>query len=535
MKVQKRLLSLLLLAGLLASCTPLASSSSVLSISSSSISSSISSSTSTSSSSVESSSTSSSSSSSSVPRAESSINLFTVNDTHGALEDGKFSKIAAYFSSQDSQNSLFLSAGDMFQGTALSNYTQGHAMIRAMNAAGFDAMTIGNHEFDWGLEAIQIYWDGEESNGEADFPLLGANVYAKATNQRLPWLQDYEIFEREGLKIGVIGVIGNGLESSIAYPMVQDYEFKNPVPIVQSLARTLREDHDVNIIVVNAHDGDSINDDLLDLSGLERVDAVVNGHVHQRDSGVLGRSPVAGMAYVQAGSSASHVGRIQLTYRFSEERIITAMSTTYSSDSMSASSATVNQIIAEELEVIAPIIHRPIGSLGETFTRNDYGYDWTNDVLYHASGAEIAYNNYGGVRAPLWDNPYPQGMDVKVSDIYTIVPFDNSIILVSLTKVQIEAFLQRNQSGIIYSSGFYYDGDTAYLDGNPLQSNRTYRVATLDYLFDEPYNLLNVGTDVVRTGVLFRDLLIQDVETATTLHGAWYPSMGSMLSSQLEE
>ena len=529
MKVQKRLLSLLLLAGLLASCTPLASSSSVLSISSSSISSSMSSSTSTSSS------TSSSSSSSSVPRAESTINLFTVNDTHGALEDGKFSKIAAYFSSQDSQNSLFLSAGDMFQGTALSNYTQGHAMIRAMNAAGFDAMTIGNHEFDWGLEAIQIYWDGEESNGEADFPLLGANVYAKATNQRLPWLQDYEIFEREGLKIGVIGVIGNGLESSIAYPMVQDYEFKNPVPIVQSLARTLREDHDVDIIVVNAHDGDSINDDLLDLSGLERVDAVVNGHVHQRDSGVLGRSPIAGMAYVQAGSNASHVGRIQLTYRFSEERIITAMSTTYSSDSMSASSTTVNQIIAEELEVIAPIIHRPIGSLGETFTRNDYGYDWTNDVLYHASGAEIAYNNYGGVRAPLWDNPYPQGMDVKVSDIYTIVPFDNSIILVSLTNVQIEAFLQRNQSGIIYSSGFYYDGDTAYLDGNPLQSNRTYRVATLDYLFDEPYNLLNVGTDVVRTGVLFRDLLIQDVETATTLHGAWYPSMGSVLSSQLEE
>jgi 2',3'-cyclic-nucleotide 2'-phosphodiesterase (5'-nucleotidase family) len=144
-----------------------------------------------------------------------------VNDTHGALEDGKFSKIAAYFSSQDSNTSLFLSAGDMFQGTALSNYTQGRAMIRAMNAAGFDAMTIGNHEFDWGLDAIQVYWDGDDSNGEADFPLLGANVYAKATNQRLPWLQDYEIFEREGLKFGVIGVLAMGFETSTAYPMVQ--------------------------------------------------------------------------------------------------------------------------------------------------------------------------------------------------------------------------------------------------------------------------------------------------------------------------
>ena len=70
----------------------------------------------------------------------------------------------------------------------------------------FDAFVIGNHEFDWGLDKIARYADGDPENGEADFPFLAANIVCEG--KKLDWTEDYVIVEREGFKIGIIGVIG---------------------------------------------------------------------------------------------------------------------------------------------------------------------------------------------------------------------------------------------------------------------------------------------------------------------------------------
>ena len=80
---------------------------------------------------------------------------------------------------------VILSSGDMFQGSAISNMTQGGVVVEAMNEIGFDAMTIGNHEFDWGIDKIAAYNDGDEKNGEADFPFLSCNIVYKSNNQLL--------------------------------------------------------------------------------------------------------------------------------------------------------------------------------------------------------------------------------------------------------------------------------------------------------------------------------------------------------------
>ncbi|UKI50180.1 MAG: metallophosphoesterase [Clostridium sp.] len=115
---------------------------------------------------------------SSTTNAQSELNILTINDTHGYLEtsdSNSISKIATYMDSYD-ENALRISVGDMFQGTGLSNLTKGKAMIEVMNAMNIDAMVIGNHEFDWGIDTILGYFDGNEENGEAKFPLLAANV-----------------------------------------------------------------------------------------------------------------------------------------------------------------------------------------------------------------------------------------------------------------------------------------------------------------------------------------------------------------------
>ena len=100
-------------------------------------------------------------------------------------------------------------------------------LVDAMNYLDFDAFVIGNHEFDWGIEKIAQYKDGDPSNGEAEFSFLAANIVYKETGEKLPWTDDYVIVENNGYKVRIIGVIGK-LESSIASEMVADYDFLHP-------------------------------------------------------------------------------------------------------------------------------------------------------------------------------------------------------------------------------------------------------------------------------------------------------------------
>ena len=95
-------------------------------------------------------------------------------------------------------------------------------------------MTIGNHEFDWGLDTILDYRDSDQTNGEANFPFLGCNIIQKDTDSLPKNVNPYTIINQDGLKIGVIGYIGLGLESDIATQMVENYEFIEPVECIKN-------------------------------------------------------------------------------------------------------------------------------------------------------------------------------------------------------------------------------------------------------------------------------------------------------------
>ena len=128
------------------------------------------------------------------------LTIISVNDFHGALEqnsDGRYGAARlAYLIEQERKSteaSVLISAGDMFQGTAISSYTRGKAVIDVMNEMDFDVMNLGNHEFDWGYDEIYKYVDGDLTNGEAEFPYLGCNIIEKSTNNILKGVKPYEI------------------------------------------------------------------------------------------------------------------------------------------------------------------------------------------------------------------------------------------------------------------------------------------------------------------------------------------------------
>ena len=184
------------------------------------------------------------------------LSIIYLNDLHGAiLEDQDrmgLSKISSYidYVYENEKNVIFISGGDMLQGSILSNYFFGATIIEVLNIMKHDAFTIGNHEFDWGLDSVLSYFNGENEI-QAEYPFLGANVFYRNSDEQPNGISPYTVLTRGNLKIGVIGTIGFGLESSIANSRVEGYEFKDPVYYVSKYAKILRESEGCHIINCN--------------------------------------------------------------------------------------------------------------------------------------------------------------------------------------------------------------------------------------------------------------------------------------------
>lgn len=239
------------------------------------------------------------------------IDLYEVSDFHGAVNYKPSSsgstayiglpKLATYFNNKREENkggTVILSSGDMFQGSAESNLTRGFLVNYAMNYMGFDAMAIGNHEFDWTDEWLKKNANLKYNN---DFvPFLGANIFDKATSQMASFLKQYTIVERGEYKIGVIGTIGNDLQKSILASAVAGYSFEEESPIVEALASDLKTNQGCDAVVWLTHQG-------LDLipSAPAGVDAIFGGHAHENKQKLF--SSVPAVATKNYGQGIAHI------------------------------------------------------------------------------------------------------------------------------------------------------------------------------------------------------------------------------------
>ena len=119
------------------------------------------------------------------------INFLMINDTHGAFLDStdgnSIGRVDTLLDNLTNKNGQYISIvnGDAFQGTYVSSTLYGRPLVDAYNAMNLTAFVVGNHDFDWGIDKMAAYKDGDISNGEANFPFLGANIYIKGTKRFL--------------------------------------------------------------------------------------------------------------------------------------------------------------------------------------------------------------------------------------------------------------------------------------------------------------------------------------------------------------
>jgi len=461
------------------------------------------------------------------------FSIYSVNDTHGALvEDATGSSYQAGVANLDwaikndpdfNNYRVLLSAGDMSQGTGISNISKGQAMMESMNAMNFDAMTIGNHEFDWGIDTIN------EMEETADFPFLGINILNKDDGEIVDFAQPSTIVEKGKLKVGIVGSIYSDIRSDIFEEMIQDIEFVDDTDLVALEAERLKSEEDCDVVVVLTHQGGStsaVSEWLND----ENIDGIFGGHDHM----FTNKSNSDKSCYfLEAGSSSK--GYTKLTFKLNadtDEYDITygAYRQLEEYDCYDASSPVVESVVAKWKYLSGKELDEVIGYRDRNFTKSMLGRMVCDSMMYYAEEVcdvddiAVAVHNYGGIRAT-WDDDTEnsQGLyDITYNDIYEVMPFDNKVQMITLSGTT----LINACNNSYHSSNFTKNGTTYYYGENAIDRDQNYKVLAVDYMIsntsDYCYKGVNQGINLNDVTKLTRDCIKDYIGVKGTVYGADY-------------
>jgi len=483
------------------------------------------------------------------------LQILTVNDFHGALaENGKnigAAKLAQFLierKGQDPRGTLLLSAGDMFQGSLDSNLLYGKPVVNVMNYTAFDAMTLGNHEFDWGTSILK------ERITQSQFPYLCANIVNQDTGKPIEFAKPYIILERKGVKIGLIGIATPDTAIKTSPQVVGNYTFLDPAKVVNDLVPEVKE-KGAEIIIVLTHlasamdgEGNITGDAALFAQQIKGVDGIVSGHSHQIVYGQVNEIPI-----VQAAYNGRAVGKMELFFnknsRKIEQSIPSVILLPY--PGLLADSKIEKMLDQVELE-IGSVKNIAVGKTLSTLSHDRYEPNvtqlgqWVTDTMRQATGADIAFQNTGGLRTGIATGRITMG------NLYEVIPFDNTLYTLEMTGKQImqvlEYGLMNDKIGMLQYSGIkvVYQIDTSpkghivsvsMAGGIPLALNQKYKVVTNDFMAGggDGYTFFREGEKIHDTCSTVRDILADAIRSQKVIHFTGddrFESRGSAQSNQ---
>ena len=444
---------------------------------------------------------------------EVTLNIISMNDTHGALIETHASagliKGASYIErikNENKKGTIILSAGDMYQGTAVSNMEYGNTMIECMNALEFDAMTVGNHEFDWGEEIIKNHHDGNKENGEAKYPYLACNIFYSNNTEdtsddtKVDWCQDYAVIQKQKVKVGVIGWISETCEEDISEPIVKNFSFHEPLSILEETSKKLRDDG-CDIIIAMGHEGATLNQSIMSFPEESKVDLIINGHSHTY------YTSTNGVPSIQSGSSLAHIANTTIKYNKKTKEVIEITPYQEKITSEMQESETIKKILDSRLENYQYLFEE-ITKASMNLTSSKVG-QWVSETIKKATGSDVGIVNSGGIRAAAF--PISKGESINEDRMWMLMPFDNEINTCYLTGKQVKS-LKNNKDGFVF--------DFAYKT-TQFEDEKLYKVAACDYIFNKTDNIFLSGKDIEETKLLVRDVIILDLKEWGKVNREW--------------
>ncbi|MDV4151577.1 5'-nucleotidase C-terminal domain-containing protein [Clostridium sp. AL.422] len=461
------------------------------------------------------------------------IELISFNDLHGNVqESGKnvgIAKLASAIKEKTILNgfsnyeAIPLSAGDLYQGTAISNLTKGAPVNEFLKDIKIPASSVGNHEFDWGKDLIAKW--AEQGN----FDFLAANIIDKNTGKPVTWADPYKIIEVDGVKIGLIGVTTPETAYKTTPANVADLTFEDPSISVQKYADKLRNEDKVNAVVVLSHLGATTDKtgkttgEAVDLANkVKNVDAIIAAHDHQ-----FTNAEVNGIKIIEAGYNGRALGL--LTFDFDNTGKLVELNANLDmlferSSTIVPDEASANIVKKYESE-LEPILKERVADLDKDLS-HDRNEGLTplgivvSETMRKVTGVDIAITNGGGIRAPL-----SMGV-LTMGDLYTILPFDNTLVTMELKGMDIKAALEHGIMPENFGWGqfsgvkVWYDKNAEagnritsirLADGTPLDMDKYYTVVVNDFMATggDGYNFSN-AKNMKDTMLVMRDEIIKE-------------------------
>ena len=443
------------------------------------------------------------------------FDFYALNDLHGKFDDtdsqGGVDELSTYLANayNTDDNVILLSSGDMWQGSFESNSTKGLIITDWMNELDFVSMTLGNHEYDWGEEHIKA------NVALAEFPFLAINIYERDTNERVDYVQSSVLVERGGMKIGIIGAIGD-CYSSISGDKVEEVYFKTGAALtelVKAESEKLRAEG-ADYIVYSIHGGFGSNSSasMVQTSSLRGyydaslskdgyVDLVFEGHTHKS----YAFEDEYGVPHLQNGGDNSGISHVEVRLNFANGYDRVSVSEIIKPSRYA--NLEDHPIVDELLEKYADQVDAGKLVLGQNSRlRNSTEIKNLVADLYYAAGIERWGDKYdialgGGFISVR--SPYDLAAgEVKYSDLNSLLPFDNQLVLCSIKGRDLKnKFFETNNSNYYIAYGDY----GASIRNN-IDYNATYYIITDTYCSSYAYNNLTV-VEYYDAGVYARDLI----------------------------
>ncbi len=436
------------------------------------------------------------------------ITIFHTNDVHGHIET---SAVLSNFLKLQKKPYILLDAGDIFQGTPEGDLTNGEVVVKIMNELGYDAMSVGNHEFDKGQKQLKKLI--EMSN----FSVLGANVIDKRTRQIVKWLEPYYIKEIFGIKIGVLGLTTAAMPYITMPEVRRGLEFQSETDVAKKYLPELKQKADVIVALTHIGLSKDSEDDVFLAENTDGIDIIIGGHTHSfLEKPIM----VKNTMIVQAGCYGKCVGRIDLKIR--KGKIVEKK---YELISLNAKKfgedEELKKIIENLTKDISKKMESVVGSSAQKLSRSARDRNgeiplgnWQADVFRKLTNSDIAFQNAGGIRADL-----PEGK-ITMRHIYELAPFGNTIFTMKLTGVQIKDILEKSVSGkfgMLQVSGLKFKYDKSRKEGDrvvevvvgnkPVNLKKYYKVATNSFVAKggDDFNIFKQGKEIRDTGIIDRD------------------------------
>lgn len=353
---------------------------------------------------------------------------------------------------QQADHSILVDGGDQFQGTLFYTHYKGKVAAEMMNTLGYDAMTVGNHEFDDGPEVLRSFVDTVE------FPVLMSNADLSIEPRLQDAIKPTHIIERGGEKVGLIGLTPQDTDE-LSSPG-ETVTFTEPISAVQKQVEALKREG-IDKIIVLSHSGYGVDVEIA--NAVKDIDIIVGGHsntlLSNTHEGAAGAYPtmVNGTAIVQAYAYGKYLGVLNVVFD-DAGRIKTTSGDTIVMDNAVAEDDNIVQRLGELAAPLEKIRNQVVSSAvvpinGERDVCRVQECEMGNLVAdamlarVKDQGVSIAIQNSGGVRASI------DAGDVTMGEVLTVLPFLNTLATFQLKGKDVVAALENGVSQVEDVSG----------------------------------------------------------------------------------